>query len=224
MDILAGIPTKITTPPKKCCLINPKRRNEHKGCQPTSYSPPRQIASFRSIAWPRYLSWLGFTMGALSGLRRKLFGGAQAGEGEKGRFPFRFGVRSQGRLGSLFCWAILFVPWLLCFPFLFVNISILVLNRFGNLMRFRKKNPLQFFSAFPRDFLISDLAVGPWAKNDKGRFSLDIWTKSPCGPGLKLATCHLQLLRMYFQHGSMRCHESSHEATAGWKISWSRFR
>ena len=31
-----------------------------------------------SIAWPRYLSWLGFTVGALQGLRRKLFGGAQA--------------------------------------------------------------------------------------------------------------------------------------------------
>ncbi|CAL1142166.1 unnamed protein product [Cladocopium goreaui] len=37
------------------------------------YPPPAA-----SIAWPRYLSWLGFTVGALSGLRRKLFGGAQA--------------------------------------------------------------------------------------------------------------------------------------------------
>ncbi|CAK9031398.1 Prenyl transferase [Durusdinium trenchii] len=37
------------------------------------YPPPAA-----SIAWPRYLSWLGFTVGALQGLRRKLFGGAQA--------------------------------------------------------------------------------------------------------------------------------------------------
>ena len=46
-------------------------------CRPAKpsmdYPPPAA-----SIAWPRYLSWLGFTVGALQGLRRKLFGGAQA--------------------------------------------------------------------------------------------------------------------------------------------------
>ncbi|CAE7239932.1 preA [Symbiodinium sp. CCMP2592] len=39
------------------------------------YPPPPPAAS---VAWPRYLSWLGSTVGALYGLRRKLFGGAQA--------------------------------------------------------------------------------------------------------------------------------------------------
>ena len=112
VDILAGIPTKITTPPKKCCLKNPKRRNEHKG--PTAHKlfpTGPQIASFRSIAWPRYLSWLGFTMGALSGLRRKLFGGAQAGEGEKGRFPVS--VWGEGAKGD---WEVCFVEQFCLFP------------------------------------------------------------------------------------------------------------
>ena len=53
----------------------------------------------RSIAWPRYLSWLGFTMGALSGLRRKLFGGAQAGLGGFG-IVWAFGAKV--RFGSSF--------------------------------------------------------------------------------------------------------------------------
>ena len=54
-------------------------------------------------------------------------------------------------------------------------------------MRFQKKIQPAVFQLFPREFLISDLAVGPWAKNDKGRFFLrhlneeSVWTRTKVG-------------------------------------------
>lgn len=99
VNILAGNSARMTTSEKKNSN-NPKakrskmnqkvkRTNANKLFLRHANKCHRQ----RSIAWPRYLSWLGFTMGALSGLRRKLFGGAQAGLG---------GFGSQGRFGSSF--------------------------------------------------------------------------------------------------------------------------
>ena len=105
VNILAGNSARMTTSEKKTSN-NPKakrskmnqkvnRTNANKLFLRHANKCHRQ----RSIAWPRYLSWLGFTMGALSGLRRKLFGGAQAGLGGFG-IVWAFGAKV--RFGSSF--------------------------------------------------------------------------------------------------------------------------
>eukprot|EP00913_Durusdinium_trenchii_P017887 g16807.t1 len=69
----ANDPAAVDVPvfPGQC---SPLRCQAERPSKPSMDYPPPAA----SIAWPRYLSWLGFTVGALQGLRRKLFGGAQA--------------------------------------------------------------------------------------------------------------------------------------------------